>query len=103
LGVAVLGSLFNTRLIEFLTQRLIELQVPDQFRTIVIDAVLTGQFSGSGDAEKTYGPIVAKVVGAAYDAVHSGVSFSLLVAGCVILVSGLVAWFTFSPHSLSLD
>jgi hypothetical protein len=43
------------------------------------------------------------VVGAAYDAVHSGVSVSLLVAGCVILVSGLVAWFTFSPHSLSLD
>jgi EmrB/QacA subfamily drug resistance transporter len=103
LGVAVLGSLFNTRLIDFLTQRLIELQVPDQFRTIVIDAVLTGQFSGTGDAEKTYGPIVAKVVGAAYDAVHSGVSVSLLVAGCVILVSGLVAWFTFSPHSLSLD
>jgi EmrB/QacA subfamily drug resistance transporter len=104
IGVAALGSLFNTRLIEFLTERLIQLEVPEEFRSIVIDAVLTGQFStGAEEAEKTYGPIVAKVVGAAYDAVHSGVSFALLVAGCVILLSGLVAWLTFSPRRLELE
>jgi len=101
-GVAVLGSLFNTRLIDFLTQRLIQLEVPEEFRSIVINAVLTGQFQGAEDAEKTYGPIVAKVIGAAFDAVHSGVSLSLLVAGCVILVSGIVAWLTFSPKSLQV-
>jgi EmrB/QacA subfamily drug resistance transporter len=103
IGVAALGSLFNTKLIDFLTQRLIQLEVPEEFRSIVINAVLTGQFSGAEDAEKTYGPIVAKVVTAAYDAVHSGVSFALLVAGGVILLSGLVAWLTFSPRRLELD
>lgn len=103
-GVAALGSLFNTQLTNFLTQRLIELQVPPQFREIVITAVLTGQVpAGSAEAEAQYGPIVTKVIGAAYEAVHSGVSISLLVAGCVILASGIVAYFTFSLERLSLD
>jgi EmrB/QacA subfamily drug resistance transporter len=102
-GVAALGSLFNTQLTEFLTRRLIELQVPDQFRELVITAVLTGQMGGAQQAQEQYGPVVAKVISAAYDAVHSGVSISLLVAGCVILFSGIVAWFTFSPRGLSLD
>jgi hypothetical protein len=101
--VAALGSLFNTQLTEFLTRRLIELQVPDQFRELVITAVLTGQMGGAQQAQEQYGPVVAKVISAAYDAVHSGVSISLLVAGCVILFSGIVAWFTFSPRGLSLD
>jgi hypothetical protein len=80
------------------------LQVPEQFRELVITAVLTGQVAGgSAEAEAQYGPIVAKVISAAYDAVHSGVSISLLVAGCVIIVSGLVAWLTFAPKTLSLD
>jgi len=104
IGVAALGSLFNTRLTEFLTERLIQLEVPPEFRDIVINAVLTGQFSTDAEeAEKIYGPIVAKVVDAAYDAVRSGVSFALLVAGCVILLSGLVAWLTFSPRRLELE
>jgi EmrB/QacA subfamily drug resistance transporter len=102
-GVAALGSLFSTQLTEFLTRRLIELQVPEQFRELVITAVLTGEFSGAGDAQAQYGEIVTKVVGAAYDAVHSGVSISLLVAGCVILFSGIVAWLTFTPQHLSVD
>ena len=102
-GVAALGSLFNTQLTEFLTRRLIELEVPEQFRELVITAVLTGQFSGASDAQAQYGEIVTKVVGAAYDAVHSGVSISLLVAGCVILFSGVVAWFTFTPQRLTVD
>jgi hypothetical protein len=103
-GVAALGSLFNTQLTHFLTERLIQLQVPEQFRELVITAVLTGQVAGgSAEAEAQYGPIVAKVISAAYDAVHSGVSISLLVAGCVIIVSGLVAWLTFAPKTLSLD
>jgi EmrB/QacA subfamily drug resistance transporter len=104
LGVAALGSLFNRQLMDFLTQKLIELQVPDQFRQYIIDQVLMGQSSTSASAaEKQYGPIVGKVVSAAFDAVHSGVTISLLVAGCVILVSGLIAWVTFAPAKMSLD
>ena len=103
-GVAALGSLFNAQLITYLTQRLAQLQVPPQFRDIVITAVLTGQVpagnQGAAAAEQQYGPIVAKVVTAAYEAVHSGVSTSLVLAGGVILASGLVAWLTFSPERL---
>jgi EmrB/QacA subfamily drug resistance transporter len=103
-GVAALGSLFNTQLINSLTERLIQLEVPEQFRSIVITAVLTGQVpsgtQGAAAAEAQYGPIVANVIGAAYDATRSGVRMSLLVAGCVILASGVVAWFTFSPERL---
>ncbi|MCX8032175.1 MAG: MFS transporter [Thermoleophilia bacterium] len=96
LGVAVLGSLFNSRLIEFLTQKLIELEIPPEYREYIINMVLTGQSSTSvEEAEALYGPIVGKVVGAAFDAVHNGVTFSLIVAGCVILFSGIVAWATF--------
>ncbi len=47
--------------------------------------------------------MVTKVVGAAYAAVHSGVSFSLIVAGGVILASGIVAYFTFTPRRLELE
>jgi hypothetical protein len=105
IGVAALGSLFSTKLIDFLTVRLIQLDVPEEWRVFVIDAVLTGQFSGAAaeEAEKLYGDMVAKVVGAAYAAVHSGVSFALIVAGCVILASGFVAYFTFSPKRMEAE
>jgi EmrB/QacA subfamily drug resistance transporter len=105
IGVAALGSLFNTKLIDFLTTRLIQLDVPEDWRKFVIDAVLTGQFSGDAaqQAQQLYGDVVTKVVGAAYAAVHSGVSFSLIVAGGVILASGIVAYFTFTPVRLELE
>ena len=106
-GVAALGSLFNTQLITFLTNRLTELEVPPEFQDLVIDSVITGQIpsgtEGAADLEATYGPIVAKVVGAAYDAVHSGVSISLMVAGGVILISAVAAWLTFTPRRTSED
>ncbi len=105
IGVAALGSLFNTKLLDFLTTRLEQLQVPPEWQKFVIDAVLTGQFTGSAakQAEEQYGDVVTKVVGAAYAAVHSGVSFSLIVAGGVILASGIVAYFTFTPARLEIE
>jgi hypothetical protein len=106
-GVAALGSLFNGRLISLLTQRLTELGVPPAFRSVVLNAVVTGQVTSSGpgaaQAQKAYGPIVAKVIAAAYDALHSGLTISLFVAAGVILASGLVAWFTFLPEKLPLE
>ncbi|MCL5735515.1 MAG: MFS transporter [Actinobacteria bacterium] len=103
-GVAALGSLFNTELINFLTRRLIELGVPEEFRDVIITAVLTGQApAGASAAQAQYGDVVTKVISAAYDAVHSGVSFSLLVAGCVIIASGIVAFATFTLERLSVE
>jgi hypothetical protein len=107
IGVAALGSLFNTKLINFLTMRLLQLEppVPPEWQKFVIDAVLTGQFSGdaAAQAQALYGDVVTQVVGAAYAAVHSGVSLALIVAGGVILASGLVAYFTFTPARLELE
>jgi len=97
-GVAVLGSLLNGTLTLDLTRRLSELGVPAGFRTIVINAIETGQVpkgsGGAASAEKAFGPIVAHVIDAAYSAFRSGLSISLVVAGVVILVSGLIAWVT---------
>jgi EmrB/QacA subfamily drug resistance transporter len=104
IGVAALGSLFNTKLLGFLTAGLIREGVPEEYRKVVIDAVLTGQFSGEAakQAEALYGDIAKKVVGVAYAAVHSGVSLALVVAGGVILASGMVAYFTFTPARLDV-
>jgi len=100
-GVAVLGSLLNGTLTVDLTRRLTELGVPGAFRTTVIEAIETGQVSqGNGAAaaaEKAFGPIVAHVIDAAYAAFRSGLSISLVVAGVVILASGLIGWITLAP------
>ena len=107
IGVAALGSLFSNKLISFLTTRLDQLvpPVPPEWQKFVIDAVLTGQFSGDAakQAQAMYGDVVGQVVGAAYAAVHSGVSLALLVAGGVILASGIVAYFTFTPTRLEME
>ena len=99
MGVAALGALFNGRLTSELTRRLIELDVPPEFRQTVITAVETGQVpaggTGASSAEAQYGSIVAKVIDATYSAVHTGVTISLAVAACFILAGGVVAWLTF--------
>ena len=104
-GVAVLGSMVNGNLTVGLAHRLAVLGIPAAFRGVVITAVETGTVpsggsGGAAGAEKAYGPIVAKVVDAAYGAFHTGLNISLIVAGVVILAAGLVAWTTLAPaHS----
>ena len=106
-GVAALGSLFNGQLISFLTKQLVELGVPAPLQNVVINAVVTGQVSLQGQsaaaAEAQYGPVVTKVILAAYDALHHGLTISLFAAAGVILVSALVAWFTFRPERMPAD
>jgi predicted MFS family arabinose efflux permease len=97
IGVAVLGSLVNGQLVGGLSQRLAELGVPGAFRGIVINAVETGEVpkgSSLGGVTQAFGPVVAKVIDAAYGAFRSGLSISLIVAGGVIIGSGVVAWAT---------
>ena len=59
-GVAVLGSLVNGHLTVDLTRRLAQLGIPAGFRTVVINAVETGQVpkgsGGAAAAEKAFGP-----------------------------------------------
>jgi hypothetical protein len=110
LGVAILGSLFNNRLLVYLTAKLTELQVPAAMHQSVKDAVLLGKIPMGFD-------MYTKVVNAPtreaalaevakftdpnqhLSAVGNGVSWSLWVAGGVIIASGIVAYFTFPRNN----
>ncbi len=46
---------------------------------------------------------IVQATDAAFDAVHTGVSSSLVVAGGVILFAGIIAWITFAPRWTSKD
>ena len=104
IGVAALGALFNGRLTSELTRRLTQLDIPANLQQTVITAVETGQVpqggTGAASAQQQYGDIVAKVIDATYQAVHTGVTISLAAAACFMLAGGLVAWLTFgSPKT----
>jgi len=106
IGVAALGSLFNNRLSGYLTQELIRLQWPVETRDTMISMVLTGKppagqeaFIEAALSNPEYKAAIEEATNAAFNAVHNGVSWSLLVAGLVILASGVVAWFTFPRTS----
>ena len=127
IGVAALGSLFSGRLTSFLTQRLVKLGWPPDTRETIISGVLTGKVPDDftpylavikhptmqvaadvaltfpkgpqRDAAQQIAEGIVQATQAAFDAVHNGVSWSLLVAGCVILASGVVAFFTFPRTS----
>lgn len=93
-SVSVLGSYLNGQLTSGLAAKLARLGVPPVFRQVVINAVETGGVpggSGTKAAEAAYGPLVAKVVSAAYGAFHSGLTLSLIIAGALMLVFGLAS------------
>jgi EmrB/QacA subfamily drug resistance transporter len=123
LGVAVLGSIFNNKLITYLTLKLTELQVPLAMHQSVKDAVLLGKIpmgfdmysavvkapnreAALAEVAKFTDPnqhLIAKGIAdatdAALSAVGNGVSWSLWVAGGVIIASGFVAFFTFPRNN----
>jgi hypothetical protein len=105
LGVAALGSLFSTQLSTYLTARLTEQGVPFEFQDLIKNFILTGEVPPGMEAfiqaaQQAYGPQVEAAKQAAFDAVHHGVTISLLVAGCIILGAGIIAWATFSPKKM---
>jgi EmrB/QacA subfamily drug resistance transporter len=91
-GVAVLGALVNAHLTSDLADRLRALGIPANFQSIVIDAIKTGTIPSGGNAPASsagYGPIVNKVIDAAYGAFHSGLRTALLTSAALILVAGV--------------
>ncbi|WP_298344945.1 MFS transporter [Ferrimicrobium sp.] len=100
LSVAILGSFLNGELTGGLSSRLARLGVPPAFRQVVINAVETGGVAGhEGGAAKIYGPIVGKVIGAAYSSFHAGLSVSLIIAGSLIVLGGAVSLVTRAGHT----
>jgi EmrB/QacA subfamily drug resistance transporter len=90
-GVAVLGALVNAHLTSDLAQRLRALGIPANFQAIVIDAITTGTIPSGGNVPGSatgYGPIVNKVIDAAYGAFHAGLRTALFTSAALILVAG---------------
>ncbi len=95
-SVSVLGSLLNGELTNGLGRKLELLGIPANFRAIVISAVETGSMPAGGSGgisqiERAYGPLVLKVISAADEAFHGGLTIALMVAGVLMLVSAAVA------------
>jgi EmrB/QacA subfamily drug resistance transporter len=93
-GVAVLGSMVNAQLTVSLTNKLVALGIPAQYRELVINAVTNGTFGSSvGAAEqiKQYAPIIRKIVAAAYGAFATGLDYALLTAGALLLACAFLA------------
>ncbi len=94
-GVAVLGAVVNAQLTGGLTEKLIRLGIPKQFRQIVIQIVTTGGSTNPADypAARGHAGIVAKVLAAAEGSAGHGVHLALEIAGGIVLAAALVALF----------
>jgi EmrB/QacA subfamily drug resistance transporter len=95
-GVAVLGAVVNAQLTSGLTEKLVRLGIPVQFRQIVIQFVTTG--GNITDAENSpvargHGRIVARVLVAAEDSAGHGVHLALQTAAAIVLAAAVVAAF----------
>jgi EmrB/QacA subfamily drug resistance transporter len=102
-GVAVLGAVVNAQLTSGLTEKLVKLGIPVQFRQIVIQFVTTGGNITSAEnspAAKGHGKIVAKVLVAAEDSAGHGVHLALQIAGGIVLAAAVVALFA-ARHRVS--
>jgi len=98
-GVAILGSIVNGQLTVNLTHRLIQIGIPSSYRSIIINAVITGSVNSqerkvAGHGNKVIDGIINRVVNAAYGAFTHGLNIALSVSGLLLLVSGGIAYFT---------
>jgi EmrB/QacA subfamily drug resistance transporter len=95
-GVAVLGAVVNAQLTSGLTEKLVRLGIPVQFRQIVIQFVTTGGNITSVEhspAVKGHGKIVAEVLLAAEGSAGHGVHLALEIAAGIVLAAAVVALF----------
>ncbi len=95
-GVAVLGAVLNAQLTSGLTEKLVKLGIPVQFRQIVIRFVTTGgnlTTVENSPVTRGHGKLVAKVLVAAEGSAGHGVHLSLEIAAGVVLAAAVVAAF----------
>jgi EmrB/QacA subfamily drug resistance transporter len=101
-GVAILGSVVNGQLTVHLTQRLVQLGIPEAYRAQVITAVTTGQVDaevkGLGHLSASVKQIVDTVVAAAYQAFTHGVELALGASVVLLVISAVVAYSTGSSE-----
>jgi len=94
-GVAVLGAVVNAQLTSGLTEKLVKLGIPSQFREIVVRIVTTGGSTNPSDYPLAKGnlKVVAKVLVAAEGSAGHGVHLALRIAGAIVLTAAVVAAF----------
>jgi EmrB/QacA subfamily drug resistance transporter len=94
-GVAVLGAVVNAQLTSGLTEKLVKLGIPVQFREIVVHIVTTGGSTNPSDYPIAKGNLqtVAKVLVAAEGSAGHGVHLALKIAGAIVLAAAVVAAF----------
>jgi hypothetical protein len=92
-GVAVLGSIVNSKLTGQLAARLRELKIPSNFQSLVIHAVTGGGLGGSAakKAESSKSGLVQEVINAAYQAFGDGLHVALDISGALLLVGAIVS------------
>lgn len=91
-GVAVLGALVNAALTSGLAHRLAGLGVPASFQGLVIGAVERGGIPANAASQiAAFGPLVTRVIDAAYAAFAAGLHVALLTAAGLILAAGVLA------------
>ena len=105
IGVAVLGSLVDSKLTGDLAARLKSIGIPPSFQSLVLHAVTNGGLGSSGAASKAthssnaaIARIATKVLDAAYEAFGAGLHLSLDVAGGALLAGALVVAVTVHHH-----
>jgi EmrB/QacA subfamily drug resistance transporter len=94
-GVAVLGAVVNAQLTSGLTEKLVKLGIPAQFREIVIQIVTTGGSTNPSDypIAKGNAQTVARVLLAAEGSAGHGVHLALQIAAGIVLAAAVVAAF----------
>ena len=97
-GVAVLGSIVNSKLTGQLAARLKAIGIPPSFQNLVIHAVTGGGIGSGGAASQAehsknaaIAKIATKVVNAAYEAFGSGLHVALEISGVLLLVGAVVS------------
>jgi EmrB/QacA subfamily drug resistance transporter len=104
-GVAVLGAVVNAQLTSGLTEKLVKLGIPVQFREIVVRIVTTGGSTNPADypVAKGNAKIVARVLLAAEDSAARGVHLALQIAAAIVLAAAVVALFAAGHRAPELD
>jgi len=98
-GVAILGSIVNGQLTVRLTQRLIQLGIPQSYRAEIITAVTNGTMNAQvqgirGQSSAAVQVIIDKVVAAALSAFAHGLDLALGISSVLLLASAVVAFST---------
>jgi EmrB/QacA subfamily drug resistance transporter len=95
-GVAVLGAIVNAQLTSGLTEKLVKLGIPAQFRQLVIEFVTTGgnlTTVENSPATRGHEKIVAKVLLAAEGSAGHGIHLALRVGWVIVFAAAIVALF----------